>query len=148
MSVQLFMYWPMSDTWNLHIWWNFILPNIQNFHQIAWKYTLNPHASKIHFKTTKSTQTCPCHTPETNNWWDTCLGVGPFFQEYTISSVCGEFGENKKLVDATILLIQRLGPQLAGRRSLAKMALLQPHYSYICMINPNCVCVGSKVMIE
>ena len=76
----------MPDGSNLHIQWNLILPNIQNFPPIVWKYTLSPSAGKIHLETNNSAQLFLDDAPETNNWRDTSheyhnLGVGqPFFQ--------------------------------------------------------------------
>ena len=49
-SAWLVTFLPMPDISNLHIRWNFILPNIQNFSRIVWKCTLNPNSGYIILK--------------------------------------------------------------------------------------------------
>ena len=43
-------FWPMPDSSNLHIRWNFILPNIPNFSHIVWKCTFNPNGGNFILK--------------------------------------------------------------------------------------------------
>ena len=76
----------LPDSSNIHIRWGFILCSVQNFPQIAWKWTLNPIAGQINLETKNSVHFCLGGTPETNNWWDTRnkyqnLGVGQPFSE-------------------------------------------------------------------
>ena len=70
----------MPDCSNLHIQMNFILPNIQNFPQIVWKYMLNPNTGKIDLKPNNFAQVCLHDTPETNSWWYTRQKFQPLFR--------------------------------------------------------------------
>ena len=61
----------MPDRSHLFIRWDLILPIIQNFPQIVWKYTLIQNAGILNPETNNSAQLCLGDLLETNNRRDT-----------------------------------------------------------------------------